>query len=48
VPRQRLDLTARLQPGGDLPRAGEMRVRLEGPWSAPVLTPDLTGRGNRS
>jgi AsmA protein len=48
VPRQRLDLTARLQPGGDLPRAGEMRVRLEGPWSAPVLTPDLAGRGNRS
>jgi AsmA protein len=48
VARQRLDLTARLQPGGDLPRAGEMRVRLEGPWSAPVLTPDLTGRSNRS
>jgi AsmA protein len=48
VSRQHLDLTARLQPGGDLPRAGEMRVRLEGPWSAPVLTPDLAGRGNRS
>jgi AsmA protein len=46
--RQRLDLTARLQPGGDLPRAGEMRVKLEGPWSAPVLTPDLAARGNRS
>jgi AsmA protein len=48
IARQRLDLTARLQPGGDLPRAFEMRVRLEGPWSAPVLTPDLTGRSNRS
>jgi AsmA protein len=48
VPQQRLDLTARLQPGGDLPRAGEMRVRLEGPWSAPVITPDLAGRSNRS
>jgi AsmA protein len=46
--RQRLDLTARLQPGGDLPRVGDVRVRLEGPWSAPVLTPDLAGRSNRS
>lgn len=45
---QRFDLGARLQQGTDGLKAGDLRLKLEGPWSAPVLTPDLIGRGNRS
>jgi AsmA-like C-terminal region len=48
LPEQRLDILGRFQPGNDGARAGELRLRLEGPWSAPVLTPDISGRGGRS
>ncbi len=48
IPDQRFDITARIQPGNDGQKAGEMRLRLEGPWSAPTLTPDMIGRGGRS
>lgn len=37
--RRAFDLTA---------RPGETRIKLEGPWSNPVLLPDATGRINRS
>ncbi len=48
IPDQKLHITARIQPGNDGQKAGEMRLRLEGPWIAPTLTPDMVGRGGRS
>jgi hypothetical protein len=42
------DLTGRPLPGGETPRSGDIRLRIEGPWSNPSLHPDITGRTNRS
>jgi AsmA protein len=42
------DLALRPLPGGEAPRSGEMRLRLEGPWSNPILAPDATGKLNRT
>jgi AsmA protein len=48
LPEQRVDILARIQTGNDTSKATELRLKLEGPWSAPVLTPDMVGRGGRS
>jgi AsmA protein len=42
------DVTLRPQSSGEPNRAGVIRLRLEGPWSNPILAPDATGRTNRS
>jgi AsmA protein len=46
--RRHFNLVGRLLTGGDAARPGDIRLRIEGPWSNPSVMPDLTGRTGRS
>ncbi len=46
--RQTFDLQAQLQPAINLSRFGEVTIKIDGPWSKPVMTPQFTPRQNRS
>jgi AsmA protein len=48
VNNRTIDVTARLLPGGEIPKAGDILIRIEGPWANPIIYPDLTGRIKRS
>ena len=48
VSHRMIDVKARLLPGGEIPKAGDIIIRFEGPWANPIVYPDLTGRLRRS
>jgi uncharacterized protein involved in outer membrane biogenesis len=45
---QSFDLRLRLQPVIEIPRLTGAAIKITGPWSKPVFTPDMSGGPNRS